>query len=156
MTDMTAEFIAKFGEDALQDLCESAYAQEDTAVVHFLEHYMIDRLNYVHQGIFERGCVEYVFELIQGNMDGMSIKFGENLSLDKPKPPALLIFVPRHPNCPTAKQVFPVWQKQDWFLEKQKSMNYDMMFDPVNRTRTHYRDWAAKRGLTIVREASNE
>ncbi|OWK35208.1 hypothetical protein [Fimbriiglobus ruber] len=150
--DMTDNFIRDFGEDLLEAICEAAWNRENVdGLVFFMDHHMRDAANWLHQGTFQYGEKEYLFELEQGNWRGCAIEYGENLDL---KPPAVFrkVFRPRDPEHQTAKVVFPLWQKEEWFKKKQGEMNYDLTFSPTTQTIQHYRDWAAKKGMVIETE----
>ena len=61
------------------------------------------------------------------------------------------LFKPIH-DTELVRKKFAVARKADWFKEKEKAMNYDFHFDPSNKTRKYYQDWAAAKGLRIEAE----
>lgn len=156
MGDMSDEFVARFGEDAFQRLCEAAWAREDEpGFVVFSDHHMLNAANWRHEGTVTVDEIEYFFELENGDRNGTVFRFGENLKFERPPEPARRTFVPIDPNSSVAKAVFPIWQKEAWFREKVRAMNYDFYFAPGVKTQNHYVEWAAKRGLRITTEVAS-
>jgi hypothetical protein len=51
--------------------------------------------------------------------------------------------------CPQMFQVYLMWRKQPWFIEKERGYNYDRHFQPGGMVEDHYREWAATRGMKV-------
>lgn len=146
----TEQFSEQFGEEFTECLCESAYSQQDGYGITFTEHRQRNALNYYHFGYFERDGVEWFFCLNQGDEVGCEIEFGPD-PIEKKEDRSRLVFVPVNPTSKVAKLLFPIWQREEWFIKKQSDMNYDFHFSPTSKIHSHYRDWAAKKGLVIER-----
>lgn len=151
MADMAKQFVEQFGEDLLQQICEAAWEKRDIPdVMHWLDHHMHNAANHTHQGILSHGDKEYLLEMEQGDRNGLLLHYGEDMDLE-PVPVYTNVFRPIDPDTEIAKMLFPYWQKQEWFQEKQRKMAYDLLFSPGGVTEKHYNDWAKPKGLKIVR-----
>lgn len=148
MADMTDQFVAEFGADAFEELSEATISREGTERVAFLDHVMLDACNWVHKGVFRHREREVLFEMEVGDRVGCCLRYGDDLTFTDRKPPRYA-FVPKNPETPVAKTVFPHWQRSEWFRQKEGAMNYDYQFAPGSKTREHYGKWADQKGLKI-------
>lgn len=151
------QFIAKFGEDADQQLFEDFYAYRDGKTPSrftICDVHQHNAINYTFRacGIGLDGG-EYLVECRDGDWDGSQIlKFEPNGPMEKPEP-TQYTFIPNRWLPAGLFGVYREWAKSAWFKEKAKGLNYDRFFAPGGATEKHYREWAESKGLKIATES---
>lgn len=163
------EFCEKFGDDVaavfLETLCDLGWNSErDSDGIHISSSYQHDAANYTYSGIFTHEGVEYGFIIDNGNENGTVVRewgFAADVGEYKPPKPTIYTFVPNNDmlkeDQPGLWGVYLEWRKAAWFQEKERGYNYDRHFAPGGKTESHYRDWAASKGMKIVsRETAQE
>lgn len=112
--------------------------------------------NHTFAGFLEVDGLPHAFCIDNGDWSGTVVReYGtiDEVSgcYDPGPPPEPMAFVPDDPflekNRPEIWKVYLYWRKQSWLTEMEGKYNYDRHFAPGGKTETHYREWAAKRGL---------
>lgn len=156
MATAEARFIEKFGEAAAEEMFEDFYAHQSGkaprrfAISEVQQH---DAVNYrFRASAIAPDGEEYLVECEDGNRNGSQIlKFEPDGPMEE-RTPTVYSFKPNRWLPRGLFQVYVAWRKKDWFIEKQRGLNYDRFFAPGSSTMNHYRDWAASRGMEIATE----
>jgi hypothetical protein len=148
----TDDFIREFGKDLIEELFESVYGSKFDNIK-ITEKHNHDVINSVGRAeIIINGEPLYV-EWEDGNMNGSQIIDYSFEGLTAPKRYVTAYkFVPVV-RTELALKIYEYWKKENWFKEKERSMNYDFHFAPGEKTQTYYKNFAAQKGLRIESES---
>ena len=123
----------------------------------FFDIYQHDAVNHTLSGTIDKDGLIHGFIIDNGNWGGTEIKsWGDPEdvgSYEPPLPPEPRTFIPTNPflheERPAMFKVYLHWRTQDWFIKKERGYNYDRHFQPGCAVETHYRDWAATKGMKV-------
>lgn len=141
-----------------EELCEAICGNGSR--VQLTNHDKTDAINSVGSAVFndENGEEIVGFNFRNGNWSGTEI-FDIDGAEYKPPKPIKRTFVPdfsKIENKEMAIKIYDHWKEQDWFKKKVSDMNYDMFFEPTNKTKKHYAEWASGKSMRIDIEAADE
>lgn len=135
-----------------EELCEAICGNERR--VQILDIFWSNRLNSSGKAVFndENGEEIVTFCFRNGDWGGTEIFDVDAIEKYQEPKPVRRTFVPDigKTNDPEfANRVYSSWKETEWFKQKVKDMNYDLYFEPTEKTKKHYRDWAASKGMRI-------
>ena len=125
--------------------------------VEFRDIHQHDACNHTLSGTVDVDGTLYGFIIESGNNWGTVVHewgLADDIgTYQPPPPPEPFTFVPADPNLPITRpgmfQVYLEWRKEEWFKAKEREYRYDRHFQPGGFVEKHYREWAAKKGMTI-------
>lgn len=134
-----------------EELCEAICGNKSR--VSLIDHDKLDVINSVGSAVFNDESGEEVvgFNFRNGNWNGTEIFDIDGAAYVPPKA-IFRTFVPdesKIENMVLATKIYESWKESDWFKKMVRDMNYDFYFEPTDKTRKHYRDWAAKKSMRI-------
>ena len=140
--------------EILESITEAGWAGKDSFGVRLSDVYQINACNHVYSGTITHEGTEYGFVVESGDRNGTMVRewgLSENVGTYEPKPVEPLTFIPKNwaTLSPAMKGVYKVWRKEIWFVEMEKSYNYDRHFQPGCVIESHYKSLAAKKGLEV-------
>lgn len=155
--DARDRFAKEVGDDAVQALFEAFYehlaGKPDTPPFSFSDVNQINACNYRFMAFYDApNGEEWCVTCADGDFGGSEVlEFSKDVLLElEEHRPTIYSFKPTKWLPQGMFGVYLAWRKEPWFQEMERSYNYDRFFAPGGKTETHYRDKAAKRGLTIA------
>ena len=154
---MTA--LSEPNEDALERIANAQWSlgnKKGTCDgVTLLEVYQHNVCNHTLSGTVEVDGQVYGFIIDSGDWSGTVVRaWGdpEEVGVEpEPEPPEPRTFVPNDDDLAWSRPgmfgVYMAWRKEPWFVEMERSYNYDRHFAPGGKTEGYYRDKASKRGM---------
>ncbi|WP_454813822.1 hypothetical protein [Labrys neptuniae] len=155
-------FCERFGDDVGIDIMErmidAAHAKDGRCGnIHVHDVHRHNACNHTYSGTVEHAGEIFGFIVHSGDWNGTDVEeWGpeDDVGTYDPPRPTTYTFVPANRTLkfdrPAMWQVYLQWRDQPWFKEKAHGYNYDRHFAPGGKTESHYRDWAASKGLRIV------
>jgi hypothetical protein len=142
------------GSDVLERISEAAWSPKDAAIhgVTILDIHTHNACNHTYSGRITHDGIEWGFVIDSGDWNGTQVRewgHAENVRSYDPPKPTRYDFVPIDPT-PKALLIHAEWKKTEWFQEKLRGYHYDRHFQPGIQVETHYRNWAAEKGMKIV------
>lgn len=142
-------------EEILERICDAGWNKEDTKDIVFTDIYTHNACNHTYSGTIMVSGIKHAFVIESGDRNGTVVKqWGDPdkvTEFDHGPPPEPRTFIPKDSalsvNSPALFKVYAMWRTQEWFMEKERSYNYDRYFQPGSQIETHYSDWASKKGL---------
>lgn len=147
-------------DEILERIADAGWDYNKNTVHHGVcihERHTINATNHVYSGTVEHEDVSYGFQIESGDNNGtVVIEWGledDVGTFDPGPPPEPRTFLPNDQflsdHRPEMFDVYCHWRNTPWFKEKQGAYNYDRHFQPGSKIETHYRDWAATKGMRI-------
>lgn len=159
------KFVELYGDDLYQEIFETFYNCENEMSldgnIKILDVHRQNAINAKFYGYFVHNNQEICFEAEDGNNRGsLILSFGENYRGIPEENPfhnesTILTFIPDfslmeyNVNKQRVFELYDFWTNQNWFKEKERGMNYDFYFDPSNKTKNYYREFASSKKMRI-------
>lgn len=146
-------------EEMLERICD-AFCNRNTEHadpgVKFHNIHEFDVINHRFDGSIDHEGHTYGFVIQNGNWGGTEVlewsDDPEDVAMGEIERPEPMTLVPSNPHLamenPGLFAVYCQWRRETWFQDKVRGLNYDRHFAPGEATNRHYRDEAAKKGLT--------
>jgi hypothetical protein len=143
-------------DDLLERIADAQWNRGGEGIT-FRDIHQMNACNHVLSGTIEDKGVVYGFVIEMGDLVGTEVRewgLAEDVGVyTPPPPPEPATFIPRErmlwADRPEMFKVYLWWRKQPWFAEKERAYAYDRHFQPGGLVESHYRDWAAQKGMVI-------
>jgi len=139
-------------ERIIDAFCNGGIHCETVDDIRFHDVYQHDACNYTMSGSLEIDEITYGFIIQDGNWNGTEVlEWGldDDVGLYKPPEKTRWTFVPKVIRSRALYNVYLLWRKESWFIEKEGNYNYDKHFQPGSVTESYYRTWADSKGLRV-------
>lgn len=156
-----SRFGAQVAEDVLERICDAHWSSgkdKSASGVVLTGTHAHNACNHTLTGHFDHEGETFHFVVDNGDWAGTVVQeFGtsEEAGQYEPPAPAQYTFAPRDDALehkrPAMYQVYLAWTQTSWFKEKLAAYHYDRHFQPGCVVEQQYSDWAASKGLKIVR-----